>query len=113
MSSTRFALPTACCALVLMVSASGCTKAYDAWFANPCEHPVSVATFGQPEPSGDPIAEVDVPARSSVEVKTAFFNAAGYEWAIVVNDGEPVLVDWEQFKRERGTVVIPASECRR
>lgn len=97
--------------VILTTFTSGCSSIYDAWFVNPCAHPVTVETHPTLE-SDEVIATETVPPLRSVEVKEAFTDAAGFEWAVTVDGGEPLPVDWERFKRERGTVVIPASSCR-
>lgn len=66
-----------CVALTFGVLAlSGCERAFNVYFVNPCDHPVAISTFSLPEneiqEGRPPDYEAKLPAQSIVKVPGAF-----------------------------------------
>lgn len=93
----------------------GCTRAYDAWFANPCPHDLHIRTLyvvrgaPEPEPSDDVIAEATLRPEAVTKVEDAFIDANGFIWFIQVGDRPPQEIS----KRDMPEwfVALPSSVC--
>jgi hypothetical protein len=99
-------------ALVLGVSVlllTSCSDTYDAYFVNPCERPVRVATFDQRGDERLSGRRATIPPLTVRKVKDAFTDGSGGDWLVVVDGRTELEVDGERW--ENDTVVIPASAC--
>lgn len=93
---------------------TGCSRSYDAWFANPCPAELRVRTFYANRVTSDLqagglIAEARLAAESVTRVKDAFQDAAGFTWFIQVGDSAPTMVT--RAEMPKWFVSIPASAC--
>lgn len=111
----RARIYTALLAGLAATTLASCTRAYDAWFANPCSHDLHIRTLyvvrgtAEPEPSDDVIAEATRRPEAVTKVEDAFIDANGFTWFVQVDDLPPREIS----KRDMPEwfVVMPSSVC--
>lgn len=108
--------PYVIAAAVFVLVLSACSKSYDAWFVNPCGHPLTIKTFyvergtDPPRKSADLIAQAVLPPGAVTKVKDAFQDANGFLWFIETEGGTTIERSKEQMPE--WIVALPATACR-
>ena len=103
---------------LLALLTPACSKAYDAYFANPCPHPVEIVTYLVP-PSDVPDERSSrrvIPPNQLVKSVGAFAGS-NPDWTVeIISTGELIGVSASDFEDdddvESKTIVIPASACK-
>jgi hypothetical protein len=99
--------------LVLALIFPACVRSASASFANPCEHPVRILTYRVPPAEierDQRVADVELPPLEVTKVETAFDEAVGTSWSVVVEGlDRPISVDGATW--EDDTVIVPAEAC--
>jgi len=92
---------------------AGCTKSFDVFFANPCDHRITITTYSVPpdQVSSEPkSANAAIPSLTVKKMEDAFFNTSGYSWSVVVNGvSKPVVVDGKRLIND--TVMLPSGDA--
>jgi hypothetical protein len=100
---------------VTVLLTSGCSRSYDAWFANPCAERLTVETFyaergSNPTVASDErIAKATLRAEGVTKVEDAFQDASGFTWFLKVNDLPAQRLSKEDMPK--WFVSLPASVC--
>ena len=95
--------------LILSGLLTGCSRSFDAYFTNPCEHSIELDTYtASPETveNLEPYKSAELPALETTLIEDAF---AGGKGAYSVDGGEAVELDPDLLVND--TVVVPARFC--
>lgn len=91
---------------------SGCQRSFDVYFANPCDHAISIETFSLPkneiQERRQPDEVAELPAMSMVKVNSAFDDLSP-EVTTRVSGGRFIESDVRHLVH--GTVIVPANFC--
>lgn len=100
--------------LVVLVSSTGCSRSYDAYFENPCDQPLTVHTYwvirGTQEKGDEVIARAVLRPLAVTKVERAFQNANGFTWWVQVLGETAFKVSDKTMPGWK--VRIPISSCR-
>ncbi len=111
-SRSRVAVASLAGLLLLGTLLSGCSRALDAYFANPCDRTVRINTWAAPPAyvkGREPDRQGALPPHSVTKIEEAFVDSPDRQWSYSIDDRMVFPVDGNHWVHQ--TVVIPATAC--